>query len=123
MLQIADLPLSMLELQKLMVKRLRCLKQLQLHMTEMPIQQRKSPLVCELNIEINIMNIVPNLTDSSAVGSMGMTMGFRYCIHATVLSPLLAYLVRVLGGVSIVDSYRQNKIQLLKIKGACRERR
>jgi len=96
-------------------------------MTEMPIQQRKSPLVCELNIEINIMNIVPNLTDSSAVGSMGMTMGmtmgFRYCIHATVLSPLLAYLVRVLGGVSIVDFYRQNKIQLLKIKGACRERR
>ena len=87
-------------------------------MTAMEIQQRKSPQVCESNIDINIMKIVHNLHASRNTGSMYMKQGSRYCINATGMSPMLSCLVRILGSVSIVEFNRQNRIKMQKNKGS-----
>jgi hypothetical protein len=84
----------------------------------MQIQQRKSPLVCESNIDINIMNIVHNLRASRNNGSMCMKKGSRCYINAAEISPMLACLVRILGRVSIVEFNRQNRIKMQKNRGS-----
>jgi hypothetical protein len=84
----------------------------------MQIQQRKSPLVCESNINIEIMNIVHNLRASTNIGPICMKQGFRCCINAAGMAPMLVGLVRLLGHISIVEFNRQNRIKMQKNKGS-----
>jgi hypothetical protein len=63
------------------------------------------------------MNIVRNLRVMH-IGFMCMTRGFRCCMNATGMPPLLAYLSRVVGLVSMVEFNRQNRTQMLKNKGS-----
>jgi hypothetical protein len=67
------------------------------------------------------MNIVCNLRAYRHISSMYMTRGFRCCMNAIGMPPLLAYLARVLDRVFLVTFNRQQRIKMLKIKGACRE--
>jgi hypothetical protein len=67
------------------------------------------------------MNIVRNLRAYRHIGSMCKTWGFRCCMNATGMPPLLAYLVRVLDRVFLVTFNRQHRIKMLKNKGAFRE--
>jgi hypothetical protein len=60
------------------------------------------------------MNIVRKLRASKHIGSICITLGFRYCINVAGMPPLRDYLARV----SIMEFNFQNRMQVLKDKGS-----